>query len=92
MDMTKKKKRIRLTPNRRKAIIEEAAVKVAHEKGLARVNCDTVAAACEITTHRSTVKYHYASKDDLVQLILQSEYELSDQILIDAESMGFEVA
>jgi len=55
----------RLSAAKRCNIITKAAVRIAEKHGLESVNHQAVADACIIETSVATVRYHFATKDDL---------------------------
>ena len=87
--MSKPARHTRLTPQQRLTVIEAAAVQVANEKGLLHVNPESVAKKCEISTSAGTVRYHCRTREDLINLIVNSEHTVDVKVLALAESWGF---
>ena len=56
---------VRLDPEKRRAVIVAAAIKVGSEGGFWEITADSVADACEVSTSPHTVRHYFPLTDDL---------------------------
>jgi DNA-binding transcriptional regulator YbjK len=63
---------IRMDPTTRKAVIIDAALKVARMKGIASLNYQSVAAHCEVATSAMTVRRYTGRIRDLQREVVRA--------------------
>lgn len=80
----------RLEADKRKALILSAAITVANNDGLGRVNFDSVSAACRVETSRHTVKHYFPTKAELVAAVIKDD-RVTRRVLDTASAMGLSV-
>ena len=70
---------VRLNPRQRKAMILQAALKIAREDGLMAVTGDAVAKACPVTTSERTVRHYYKFENSLRRACIKNDPELKPE-------------
>lgn len=65
--------KVRLTPEQRKTLIINAAVKVSNDVGLFTWTRKQVAAACTLPTDFETVKHYFPKNDELRKIVAEHD-------------------
>ena len=60
----------KLTNEQRRAVIVAAALRVQRDSGIWAVAHGTVAKRCAVPTSTATVRYYFATKDDLWRIVI----------------------
>jgi len=82
---------MRLTPERRRAVIVTAALKLSKAQGICGWTRQDLADACDTPTSKETTKYHFKSLDNLRKLIAEHPNATSD-IRVQAQAFGLVAA
>lgn len=77
----------KLTNEQRRAVIVAAALRVARDAGIWAVTHGTVAKRCVVPTSAATVRYYFATKDDLWRITIAAD--TTGAARKQAEEMGW---
>lgn len=69
----------RLSPENRRAVIVTAAVKIARERGLARVTHGDVATRCVLDTSKRLVRHYFPTQVDLWNAVVEADAGFAEQ-------------
>ena len=77
----------RMTPEERRGVIVQAALKTSEKNGLSAWTRQDVAEVCAVATSAETVKHYFPIQDDLRKAVL-ADPGCSDKLTIQGQALG----